>query len=409
MPTVAAQAKTESHPTGTPVPDKKLMKKHTKRLISVVFLLIAVVTVFVVQRRSELEEAAANSKQKVSTHEPGIVRFSAGQPQLSAIRAEEVGAEPIPTADPVNGRIVYDENATSRISSPLLGRVLKLNAGVGDTVKRGAALLEIDAPDLANAEADQQKAISEEMRKRLAYERAKRLHENEVIARKEFEAAEADYFQSQADTRRAAARLRNLQASGHENGRFVLRSPLSGIVVERNANPGQEVRPDLDHPLFLLSDISRLWVLADIPEKHLANVHVGQTVAVESDAYPERVFSARVERIGVAVDPVTRRVQVRCAIANPDGKLKPEMFVRVAFLADGERKGIRVHNTSLVTEGIYVYVFVEKSAGTFEKRRVKLTLRGNDHSFVESGLEEGEHVVTEGALLLNSEAAADAQ
>ncbi len=385
------------------------MKKHTKLLVSFVFLLVAAGTVYVVQRRSDLEEAAANSRQKVVSHEPGIVRFGAGEPQLSAIRAETVNAEPMPTADPVNGRIVYDENATSRISSPLTGRVLRLLAGVGDTVKRGASLLEIDAPELANAEADQQKAISEEMRKRLAYERAKRLHDNEVIARKEFEAAEADYYQAQADTRRASARLRNLQASGHEDGKFVLRSPLAGIVVERNANPGQEVRPDLEQPLFLVTDISRLWVLADIPEKHLANVHVGQTVAVESDAYPERHFSARVERVGIAVDPVTRRVQVRCSIANADGKLKPEMFVRVSFLADGERKGIRVHNTSLVTEGIYVYVFVEKSAGTFEKRRVKLALRGNDHSFVESGLQEGEHVVTEGALLLNSEAAADAQ
>lgn len=385
------------------------MKKSRKFLLSALFLLMAAATIYLVQRRSAIEEAAADSRQKVVSHEPGIVHFAAGEPQLSAIRAEAVNAEPIPTADPVNGRFVYDENATSRISSPLTGRVLGLRAGVGDTVKRGAALLDIDAPELANAEADQQKAVSEEMRKRLAYDRAKRLHENEVIARKEFEAAEADYFQSQADTRRASARLRNLQASGHENGKFVLRSPLAGVVVERHANPGQEVRPDLDQPLFLVTDISRLWVLADIPEKHLANVHVGQTVSVETDAYPEKQFQATVERIGVAVDPVTRRVQVRCTIANPDGKLKPEMFARVSFLADGERKGIRVANTALVTEGIYVHVFVEKSAGTYEKRRVKLALRGNDHSYVESGLSEGERVVTEGALLLNSEAAADAQ
>ncbi len=385
------------------------MKKHTKLLISIVFLLIAGATVVVVQRHSALEEAAANSQQKVTSHEPGIVHFDAGEPQLSAIRIEPVNAEPMPTADPVNGRIVFDENATVRISSPLTGRVLRLQAGIGDVVKRGSALLEVDAPELANAEADQQKALSEETRKRLAYERAKRLHDNEVIARKELEAAEADFYQAQADSRRAAARLRNLQASGHENGKFVLRSPLPGIIVERNANPGQEVRPDLEHPLFLVSDISRLWVLADIPEKHLAHVHVGQTVAVESDAYPEKQFHAKVERVGVAVDPVTRRVQVRCSMANPDGKLKPEMFVRVSFLADGERKGIRVHNTSLVTEGIYVHVFVEKRPGTFEKRRVRLALRGNEHSFVDSGLAEGERVVTEGALLLNSEAAADAQ
>lgn len=385
------------------------MKKSSKFLISVVFLLVAAAIVYVVQRRSAMEEAAAEKRQTTVPHEPGMVHFAAGEPQLSAIRAEAVNTEPMPTAEPVNGRLVFDENATSRISSPLAGRVLRLHAGIGDTVARGAALLEIDAPELANAESDREKAASEETRKRLAWERARRLLDNEVIARKEFEAAEADYQQAQADTRRAAARLRNLQSSGQQNGKFVLRSPLAGIVVERNANPGQEVRPDLERPLFLVTDISRLWVLADIPEKNLANVHVGQTVAIETDAYPEKQFSATVERIGVAVDPVTRRVQVRCTIRNPDGRLKPDMFTRVSFLADGERKGIRVPNTSLVTEGIYVHVFVEKSAGTFEKRRVKLALRGNDHSFVDSGLSEGDRVVTEGALLLNSEAGGDAQ
>ena len=132
-------------------------------------------------------------------------------------------------------------------------------------------------------------------------------------------------------------------------------------------------------------------------------------MSLETDAWPNQQFNATVERVGVAVDPVTRRVQVRCSIKNSDLKLKPEMFARVSFLADGEVKGIRVPNTSLVTEGIYVFVFVETKPDTFHKRQVKLALRGNDHSFVETGLTEGERVVVEGALLLNSEAAADAQ
>ncbi len=360
-------------------------------------------------QRNHAEQEAAAEKAPPPKREPGVVHFERGEPQLAALRAEPVKAEAMPAADPVNGRFVYDENATSRVSSPVPGRVIGLRAGVGDRVSRGEALLEIDSPELANAEADRAKAGSEEMRKRLAYERARQLHEHEVIARKELESAEADYQESQADTRRAAARLRNLQASGHQNGRFVLHAPIGGIVVERNANPGQEVRPDLEAPLFLISDVSRLWILVDVPERSLGNIHVGQTVGVETDAFPEQRFTATVERVGVAVDPVTRRVQVRCAVKNTEGKLRPEMFARVSFLADGERKGIRVPNSALVTEGIYAFVFVERSPGTFEKRKVGLALRGMDHSFVESGLNEGDRVVVEGALLLNSEAAADAQ
>lgn len=384
------------------------MKTSTKLFVFIAIVAIAAGTVALVQQRSAQHEAELD-KAKPEVHQPGIVSFKLGELQLSAIRSEAATSEAMPAAEPVNGRLVYDENVTARISSPLAGRVLALRAGVGDRVSRGATLMEIDAPELATAESELAKASSLESRQRLAFERAKSLHEHEVIARKDFEAAEADYRQAQADVRRASLRMRNLQASGQENGRFLLRSPLAGIVAERNANPGQEVRPDLPAPLFLVTDISQLWVLVDVPEKNLSHVKVGQTVSVETDAWPNQQFSARVERLGIAVDPVTRRVQVRCTISNRDLRLKPEMFARVSFLADDERKGIRVPNTSLVTEGLYVYVFVEQQPGTFEKRKVSLALRGNDHSFIESGLSAGEKVVVEGALLLNSEAAVDAK
>ncbi len=384
------------------------MKTATKLLAFVLIAAAATGIVTVVQYRSAQHEAELD-KVKHEVHEPGIVSFKPGDPQLASLRSERVTAEAMPAADPVNGRLVYDENLTARISSPIAGRVVVLRAGVGDPVQRGAALIDIDSPELATAEAEFAKASSEAARQRLAYERAKNLHEHDVIARKEFEAAEADYRQAQADVRRTSLRMRNLQASGHENGKFRLRSPLSGLVVERNVNPGQEVRPDLQAPLFVVTDVSQLWVLVDVPEKSLPHVKTGQTVSIETDAWPNEHFSARVERMGVAVDPVTRRVQVRCSIMNRDRKLKPEMFARVSFMADSEHKGIRVPNTSLVTEGLYVYIFVEKTPGTFEKRKVNLALRGNDHSFIESGLREGEQVVIEGALLLNSEAQADVQ
>lgn len=383
------------------------MKMLTKSLMLLAIAGLATGIVMVAQQRNAAHEAA-EQKQAAAASEPGIVRFHPAAPQLSAIRSEAVATEPMPSADPVNGRLAYDESVTSRVSSPLLGRVLALHAGPGDPVKRGSTLLDIDSPDLASAVADLAKAGSEETRKRLAAERARRLYENDVIARKELEAAEADFQQAQADARRASLRLRNLQTPGRQDGKFLLKSPIAGIVVERHANPGQEVRPEASDPLFLISDISRLWVLADVPERSLSHVHVGQTVGIETDAWPEQRFIAKVEKIGVAVDPVTRRVQVRCSIGNADGRLKPEMFVRVFFLADGERKGIRVRNSALVTEGVYSFVFVETTPGTFERRKVGLALRGSDQSFIESGVSEGDRVVVEGALLLNSEAGADA-
>jgi cobalt-zinc-cadmium efflux system membrane fusion protein len=350
------------------------------------------------------------------TAPPGEVSFAANAPQLSNVRVAAMASVPLPVSEPLYGRIAYDENRTARISSPVAGRVTALHTEMGDTVGRGFVLASIDAPDLATAQADLSKGQSDEMRKQLAFERARSLFDGEVLARKDFESAQADYQQAQAETRRAALRISNLnagglnQAKGQNPGSFGLRSPVAGIVAERQINPGQEVRPDLAMPLFVVTDLRHLWLQVDVPERAAGTLTAGQAVSLETDAYPGQRFKATVERIGLTLDPGTRRIQVRCALDNPGLKLKPEMFARVSFLgADGARQAVQLPNTSLFAEGMYDFVFVEKRPGTFEKRRVNVALRGRDASFIDAGVKGGERVVTEGAFLLSAEVANHAQ
>ena len=309
--------------------------------------------------------------------QPGMVKFTANAPQLSALKIANVEEVSLPISDLLNGRISYDENVTSRISSPIPGRVLTLRAEIGDKVQRGTVLVNIDSPDLSSAEADWRKAQADELRKKLAYERAKSLFEVEVLARKDYESADADYLQSKAETKRTQLRMKNLHASGNEDGRFGLKSPISGVVADKQINPGQEVRPDSPNPLFTITDLSHLWVIVDVPERSAAEIHAGQIINIETDTYPDRLFFGKVELVGLALDPSTRRIQVRCTVKNEDNKLKPEMFARVSFVADGEtKKAVPLPNTSIFVEGAYSYVFVETRPGTFEKRRVNVKIKG---------------------------------
>jgi len=270
-------------------------------------------------------------------------------------------------------------------------------------VRAGDALLKLDSPDLATAVSDLRKARADESRKKTAYERAKMLYDAQVFARKDYESAEADYVQAQAETQRAALRLRNLGELPRDGERYDLRAPIAGLVVERKANPGMEARPDLPDPLFVITDPRRLWVLIDLPERSLPKVAAGQPVSVEVDAYPGERFRGRIERVGDVVDANTRRVPVRCSVPNPDRKLKPEMYARVTLLADENRKAIRVPNTALVTEGLYSYVFVERQPGNFVRRRVGFLVQDRDYSYLEDGVAPGERIVVSGATLLNSE------
>lgn len=340
---------------------------------------------------------------------PGTLKFATNAAQLSSLKIATVEEIALPVSDMLNGRVAYDESVTARVSSPVSGRVTALHAELGDNVHAGSVLADIDSPDLGTAEADWHKALSDETRKKLAYERAKTLFDAEVLARKDYESADTDYLQSKAETKRAHARIRGLNASGNEDGHFGLKSPLAGTVADKQINPGMEIRPDLAAPLFIITDLHRLWVMVDVPEASIGEIHAGQLVNLETDAYPQHIFTGVVRLVGVALDPLTRRMQVRCSVNNDDGKLKPEMFVRVSFAADDVvKKAIRLPNTSIFIDGTHSYVFVETQPATFVKRRVSVKVKGYEQSYIDSGLSKGERVVTEGAFLLNAEVASNA-
>jgi cobalt-zinc-cadmium efflux system membrane fusion protein len=229
------------------------------------------------------------------------------------------------------------------------------------------------------------------------------------VSQKDWESLQADLVVAHAETQRAEQRVKNLNPRGAPlvGQRLQLVSPISGVVAERNATPSLEVSPSLAAPLFVVTDSKRLWLMIDVPEKLLGRIRPGHAVEVESDAYPGERFKAQVVQMGQVVDVNTRRVTARATLANPEGKLLPEMFVR-AQAVQGSGLAARVPNNALVNHGLYTYVFVEAAAGEFRRRKVGLLTQGGESSVVGTGLESGERVVTRGALLLDADLTARA-
>lgn len=341
---------------------------------------------------------------------PGLLRFPAGAPQLSQIRLEQASVAPVPLAEPLAARIGYNEDTTVRFFSPVAGRVTKIAVQIGDTVKTGQPLIILDAPELGSAFADNTKATAELAQKHAAIERARMLYQGEAISKRELEAAETNWTQAQAESQRARLRLANLTRGAATSGEaLVLRTPINGIVAERNASPGLEARPDTERPLLVVADLRRLTVTIDLPEKDLDKVAVGQKIQIEANAYPDRVFDGRIERIAPVVDPATRRVQVRSFVDNEDNALKPEMYVRVSLIADSNHEAVRLPLSALLVEGVRNYVFVEKEPGVLEKREVAVDLQTREFAYISKGVTGGEKVVASGALLLNAELASGSQ
>lgn len=333
--------------------------------------------------------------------EPGVISFPAGSADLDALQIATVTADPLPVSADLNARLAVNEAVTGRVGAPVAARVTALLADIGDRVRAGQPLARVDAPDLAQASADLLEAETAATLKARAATRARDLFAGGAVAQRDLEAATADSRLASAELARARQRLASLGGAGAGTA-LALTAPVSGIVLDRQVEPGQQLSAG-QGPLFTITDPARLWLLIDVPESAIGRLHIGQQVNFTVDAFDARGFAATVEKIGLAVDPATRRVQVRARVDNRDLALKPEMFAHARLVADDGRMGVKLPNAALFERGLANHVFRQEGPGRFRRVTVTVEVRGEEYSWVTSGLKPGDRVVGEGALLLNAQ------
>ncbi|HYB44333.1 MAG TPA: efflux RND transporter periplasmic adaptor subunit, partial [Candidatus Methylomirabilis sp.] len=283
---------------------------------------------------------------------------AAADPHLVTVDEQQLGRFKLARVDSslfrvrksATGRIAYNEDHLTPVFTPYAGRVVKLLARPGDVVERGQVLFEIDTPDLVQAESDvisayaaQAKARNQLALAERTWTRQQDLFAVKAIAQKDLDQARSDLTNAESDLRAAEGayagardRLRLFGKTDTVITRIATEreiervtqgvAPLGGTITSRKIGPGQYVRPDSPDPLFVIADLSSMWLLVDVHETDIPFVRVGQPVEVRVLAYPDRVFHARIDYIGPSVDPNTRRVTVRAEVGNPGGELKPDMF-----------------------------------------------------------------------------------
>lgn len=384
------------------------MRRISKWLPGLAVLGVAVATATTLLGNASKPAApASTSSSQSSASDPDSVSYPAGAAQLDMIRTARLTAQAMPVGEPLGARVTYDDDVTARVGVSVAARVKAIRAAVGDHVRAGQVLAELDAPDYSAAQADLAKARADEIRKQQALERARTLVPGEAIAGRDMEAAQADYQQARAETVRAEQRLRALVPAGTRAGsQLLLTAPISGVISERNLSPALDVAPGMAAPLFVITQPQRLWLQLDVPESLLGQLHKGARVDVESDAWPGQHFSASLSEPGLVIDPNTRRVLVRARLDNRDGKLLPEMYVRATLLQDSG-SAVQVPNSALVNRGVHTYVFLQRAPGQFRRLPVQMLTHGAEASYV-AGVADGASIVTSGALLLDADLSARA-
>lgn len=335
--------------------------------------------------------------------------FTAGDPQLKSI-----GVQPAKENDTVvlhlTGKLVWNEDVTTNVFSPLAGRVASIKGARGQKVKVGDELARITSPDFGQAQADAVKSEADLALAKRVLERTRDLLKQGVLPQKELDTAQNAFDDAQSERDRAVERLAVWGGRGGDvNGAFALKAPMDGVIVDRNVQPGQEVRSDqmlagmavVAAPMFIISDPESLWVHLDVSEQDLSNLQVGQKLEIRSRAYGNRVFPGALTVIGQSLNPETRTVVAKGTVSNPEKLLKAQMYVDVNVITHVPKMPQVPIKAVFLREG-KACVFVRASETTFEMRQITTAAEDAGHVFVSQGLKADEAVVSEGALVLES-------
>lgn len=349
-----------------------------------------------------------NHQSVAAPSDPLLVQPAA---ELAAqLKVTLVEKSPVTETLRVAGRIDFDEQRLARIGATVTGRVTSIQAVLGQEVKKGDLLAQINSAELSNAQLAYLKARAQFELHRRNVERAKALIEADVIGSAELQRRESEYQISGAETRAAADQLRvlgvsagaldRLGKSGAIDSVTPVVASLSGIVVERKVAPGQVVQPA--DALFVVADLKRVWAVAQVPEQQVSQVRLGQSVSIEVPAMDHPKLVGKLIYVGQTIDPETRTVLVRTELENADGRLKPAMLASMVIEAKPVERLV-VPAGAVVREGDDDNVFVRVAGGGYRLTKLKLGPEQGGLRVVLSGLKGGESVVVDGAFHLNNE------
>ena len=355
----------------------------------------------------------------------GLQRYIPTPAEWASLTIQPVTERAFRAEHVTEGKIAVDEDRSTPVFSPYAGRVIKLLARPGESVTQGQPLFVIEAADTVQAQNDLiatmtglNKARSALDLAQLQHKRAKDLFEGKAVPLKDYQQAEATLIQAQNDLRSTqtaleAARnklrilgftdeaISTFQERGRINPETTIFAPIAGTVVQRKIGPGQFVNSGASDPVFVIGDLSTVWLTAFVRETDASNVSVGQEIAFNVLALPGRPLTARINYVSAAIDPATRRLLARATIDNKDGRLKPEMFANVTIYSDSDHPAIAVPKQALIYEGDQVRVWVAHADKSIELRRIKPGLTNGDLVEVEGNLKPGEQIVTKGSLFID--------
>ncbi len=377
-------------------------------------------------KQEPVVRAETGKPKEAEKKDSGAVHLDVAIQKDAGVAVDTVAARNLPQVIRATARVTQDENLTWRVGAVTEGRMTIVTANVGDVVKPNQILARMHSHDIHEARAEFQKAQAELKRAEAAEafarkvrDRAKRLYDLKAGSLADAEHAESEVRNAQAVVTNARTEVDRTRfhledflgvpatdkhgpAEDHTEDEMIpVRAPRGGTVVTRNISVGSVVNPATD--LFLISDLSRLWAIAEVHEEVLPKVRVGMMARLFVNAYGDQSFQGRITKIGEALDPATRTAKVRVELANPGMKLRPEMYGSVEIDSGSPESAVMLPSESVQDVRGATIVFLQTAPDRFELRPVETGRTRDGMIEIRSGLKAGDKVAVKGAFVLKSE------
>ena len=332
--------------------------------------------------------------------------FSVPQDQLSHVQEVTIAPKPLRRELRLSGTVAYNGFETTPVITQISGPVARILISPGQIVRTGQPMLYVASPDFAQARTNYLKAKDAYALAQISYSRAQDLYQHHAIAQADLEQAESTVNQAQADQQATEQALKVLGIDRPDRlskdtvlPEVPVLAPISGEAVERLVAPGQVIQAGATQ-VFTISNMATVWVLANVFERDIGAVHMGDRVAVRTDAYPD-VFAGRISYIGAALDATSRTLPVRIETPNPGEKLKKDMYVTSTIEAGSIPKSLTVPDAAVLRNAENEpFVYVEVSPNQFGERHVSIGETGDGETQILAGLKPGERVIADGSLFL---------
>jgi cobalt-zinc-cadmium efflux system membrane fusion protein len=296
------------------------------------------------------------------------------------------------------GKMEADNNKTAQVFSPVGGLVTTIHVGLGDYVKQGDVLATVQSSEVASFQKEKLNAVNDVAIAEKNLQVAQDLFAGKLNSEKDVTAAQKELEKAKAELERINAVYGIYNIS--KGSVFTVRAPIGGFVIAKNVSINEMIRSDEDQPLFALANTNEIWAVAYVNESNVSQIKEGYDVVVNTLAFPETPYKGKIEKIYDVIDANTKSVKFRVRLQNHDFKLKPDMNCTVSVHYSENKQLLAVPSSAVLFDKSKYWVMVFKDRHNVETRQVEIYRQLADKTYILSGLNEGENVISENGILI---------